>query len=409
MNALYNLTIFAYSVLIRIAAPFNIKAKQLTLGRKRAFPDLEKQIKHDKPIIWVHCASLGEFEQGRPLIEAIKTQHPEYQILLTFFSPSGYEIRKNYNLADYVAYLPADTPKNAKRLISMVNPEKVFFVKYEFWHHYITELKKQNIPLYLVSAIFRDNQLFFKNSVSGKWYRKMLFGFEHLFVQDQHSVDLLKSIGVNNATKAGDTRFDRVAAIARTGKTVPLIEKFKGANRVVVVGSSWRPDEDLLVQYINQHPEIKFIIAPHEIKEPNIERLTGQLDNRWARYTKTTENEVINKQVLIIDTIGLLSTIYRYAEVAYIGGGFGVGIHNTLEAAIFNIPVVFGPNYNKFNEAVSMAQKGIAYPITTYAELENVFDRLLSDPERRKKIAAESAAYTSENVGATQLILQKVF
>ncbi len=409
MNALYNLTIIAYSVLIRIAAPFNIKAKQLTLGRKRAFPDLEKQIKHDKPIIWVHCASLGEFEQGRPLIEAIKTQHPEYQILLTFFSPSGYEIRKNYNLADYVAYLPADTPKNAKRLISMVNPEKVFFVKYEFWHHYITELKKQNIPLYLVSAIFRDNQLFFKNSVSGRWYRKMLFGFEHLFVQDQHSVDLLKSIGVNNATKAGDTRFDRVAAIARTGKTVPLIEKFKGANRVVVVGSSWRPDEDLLVQYINQHPEIKFIIAPHEIKEPNIERLTGQLDNRWARYTKTTEDEVINKQVLIIDTIGLLSTIYRYAEVAYIGGGFGVGIHNTLEAAIFNIPVVFGPNYNKFNEAVSMAQKGIAYPITTYAELENVFDRLLSDPERRKKIAAESAAYTSENVGATQLILQKVF
>ena len=247
MNVLYNLSIFFYSILIKLAAPFNLKAGQISKGRQRVFAELPNKIKHDRPIIWVHCASLGEFEQGRPLIEAIKKQHPEYQILLTFFSPSGYEIRKNYELADYIYYLPADTKSNSQKLIELVNPEFVFFVKYEFWFHYIQELKKRNIPLYLVSAIFRENQLFFKNTPWGKWYRKMLFGFSHFFVQDEQSVKLLASIGINNVTKAGDTRFDRVAEIARNGKDIPLVEKFKGNSQLVVAGSTWKPDEELLI------------------------------------------------------------------------------------------------------------------------------------------------------------------
>ena len=409
MNFLYSISIFFYSILIKLAAPFNIKAKQISSGRRQTFDGLQTKIKHDKPIVWVHCASLGEFEQGRPVIEAIKRQHPGYRILLTFFSPSGYEIRKNYELADYVFYLPADTRKNAKKLIELIRPEKVFFVKYEFWFYYINELKKQNIPLYLISAIFRDDQLFFKNFPWGKWYRQMLSGFSHFFVQDEKSVELLDSIGIRNVTKAGDTRFDRVAEIVRSGKSIPVVEKFKGNQILVVAGSTWKPDEELLVQYIQSHPEVKFIIAPHETKAANVERLINLLKSPVICYTEATETAVVNKQVMIVDTIGVLSSIYKYADLAYIGGGFGVGIHNTLEAAIFGMPIVFGPNFRKFNEANILVKLGVSFPVADFSALETILDSLLNDAEKRILISQICITFTNENIGATQLILNKVF
>lgn len=409
MKALYNLSILLYSILIKLTAPFNIKAGQISKGRGQVFAGIEATIKHDRPIIWIHCASLGEFEQGRPVIEAIREQHPEYQIFLTFFSPSGYEIRKNYDLANYIFYLPADTKRNAQKLIGLVRPEIVFFIKYEFWFHYISELKKRNIPLYLVSAIFRENQLFFKNTPWGKWYRKMLFKFEHFFVQDDQSVDLLHQLGIKNVIKAGDTRFDRVAEIVRKGKNIPVVEKFKGTSQLVVAGSTWKPDEEILAQYIYSHPETKFIIAPHETKKGNIDRLINLLKSPVICYTEATEETVINKQVLIIDTIGLLSSIYKYADLAYIGGGFGVGIHNTLEAAIFGMPIVFGPNYLKFNEATSMVRLGIAVPVTDYSSLQSILDILLTDTEKRDSISKDCITFTNQNLGATQIILTKVF
>lgn len=409
MTVLYNLSIFFYSILIRLAAPFNVKAGQILKGRQHVFAELTNKIKHDRPIIWVHCASLGEFEQGRPLIEAIKKQHPEYRIFLTFFSPSGYEIRKNYELADYIYYLPADTKSHARKLIKLVNPEVVFFVKYEFWFHYIQELKNQHIPLYLVSAIFRENQLFFKNTPWGKWYRKMLFGFSHFFVQDEQSVKLLATIGVTNVTKAGDTRFDRVAEIASNGKDIPLIEKFKGNQQLVVAGSTWKPDEDLLIEYIHAHPEIKFVIAPHETKKGNIDRLISQLKTPVICYTEATPETVMNKQVLLVDTIGLLSSVYKYAYLAYIGGGFGVGIHNTLEAAIFGMPIVFGPNYLRFNEATTMVKLGIAHPVNDYSGVKAILDTLLTDAEKRKEITTACNSFTQQNLGATKSIVSKVF
>lgn len=408
MKVIYNISIFLYSILIKLTSPFNPKARQISKGRAQVFAELKTKIKHSKPVIWIHCASLGEFEQGRPIIEAIKKQHPEYQIFLTFFSPSGYEIRKNYVLADYIYYLPSDTRKNAQKLIEMVHPEIVFFVKYEFWFHYITELKKRNIPLYLVSAIFRENQLFFKNSLWGKWYRQMLSGFEHFFVQDEQSVQLLGQIGIHNVTKAGDTRFDRVAEIARNGKNIPIVEKFKGTSQLVVAGSTWKPDEELLAQYIHSHPETKFIIAPHETKKGNIERLINLMKSPVICYSEATEESVINKQVLIIDTIGLLSAIYKYADLAYIGGGFGVGIHNTLEAAIFGMPIVFGPNYLKFQEAISMVKLGIAYPISDYMSLQTILKNLLTDTRKKDLISRDCVTFTNQNLGATQIILNKV-
>jgi len=409
MKILYDIFIFIYSVLIKLAAPFNLKAKQINKGRNETFAGIEATINHDKPIIWVHCASLGEFEQGRPVIEAIRNTKPDYQILLTFFSPSGYEIRKNYPLADYIFYLPADTKKNAIRLINLVRPEIVFFVKYEFWFHYYTELHKQNIPIYLFSAIFRENQLFFQNSPWGKWYRKMLGCVSHFFVQDEKSVELLNKIGITQVSKAGDTRFDRVAEIAQNGKNIPLVEKFKGNSLLVVAGSTWKPDDELLVQYIHSHPEIKFIIAPHETKRSNVERLISMLKSPVICYTEATEESVMNKQVLIVDTIGLLSTVYKYADVAYIGGGFGVGIHNTLEAAIFGNPIIFGPNYLKFQEATSMVGLGIAFPVDDSELFQTTLTDLLTDSQKRNAISAKCITFTEQNIGATRKITDKVF
>lgn len=409
MNLIYSLSIFLFSAVIRLVAPFNIKAKQIGKGRARIFSDLKETIRHDRPIVWVHCASLGEFEQGRPLIEAIKKNKPEYRVFLTFFSPSGYEIRKNYELADYITYLPADTKANASKLLDLVQPGIAFFIKYEFWYHFTSELKKRDIPLYLVSAIFRPQQLFFKKTPWAGWYREMLFRFEHFFVQDEQSVQLLAQLGINNVTKAGDTRFDRVAEIARNGKVLPVVEKFKGNAKMVVVGSSWKPDEELLAPFIEKHPEIKFVIAPHETKRGNIERLINLLKKPAICYTEVTEKTDMNSQVLIVDTIGVLSSIYKYADVAYIGGGFGVGIHNTLEAAIFGMPILFGPNYLRFQEAVNLVDLGIAFPVNDYSGLEKNLGDLLAGDKTRAIISEKCIEFTKQNLGATSVILNKVF
>ena len=409
MAIIYRLSICFYQIAIKLVSPFNLKARQWVVGRKNIFTRIKEQVQSDRPLIWVHCASLGEFEQGRPLIESIKKNYPRYRILLTFFSPSGYEIRKNYEQADYVFYLPADTLRNARKFVELVNPEKVFFVKYEYWRNYFQVLNEKNIPLYIISAIFRPEQVFFKKSIIGKWYLGLLFMVEHFFVQNDDSVKLLNSVGLLNATRAGDTRFDRVAEIAANGRQLPLIEKFKGEHKLVVAGSSWKPDEDLIIQFINKHEGTKYIFAPHEIKPQNIDRIFSSVNKSAIRLSAANADDINRYDVLLIDSIGILSSIYRYADMAYIGGGFGVGIHNTLEAAIFNMPIVFGPNYLRFNEAVMLEKNKVAYPIRNYQDLENIFEKLLADDQLREEIAKSCRFYTHSNLGATHLIVDKVF
>jgi 3-deoxy-D-manno-octulosonic-acid transferase len=409
MTLLYNIGIFLYSLSIRIVSLFNQKAKFFIQGRKNWKETLQNKMEKDARYIWFHCASLGEFEQGRPVIEEIKKQFPEFKIVLTFFSPSGYEIRKNYAGADVVSYLPIDTKANAKAFLSIVKPEKAFFIKYEFWYFFITELKKQNIPLYLFSAIFRENQLFFKNTPLGNWYKKSLFQFEHFFVQNKLSAQLLKNIGLTNITVSGDTRFDRVAAIAKGAKEIPVVEKFKGNSLLIIAGSTWKPDEELLIEFINKNKDVKLIIAPHEVSDANVNRIHELLINPAISFSKINENEMDGYQVLIIDSIGLLSSLYQYGSIAYIGGGFGVGIHNILEAATFGMPIVFGPNYKRFKEAVDLTSIGGAISITNLTELKHTFNRLISDKRVLNKAAQKSEHYVEENVGSTKLIIKKVF
>ncbi len=409
MTLLYKIGIFFFSLAVRFASLFNEKAKLFVRGRKNWKTNLQNQVEKDARYIWFHCASLGEFEQGRPVIEEIKKQFPEYKIALTFFSPSGYEIRKNYTAADVISYLPLDTKTNARTFIDIIKPEKVFFIKYEFWYYFIDELKNKNIPLYIISAIFRKNQHFFKNTFWGKWYRKTLFKFEHFFVQNETSAQLLKSIGLNNISVAGDTRFDRVAAIAKAAKKIKIVEKFKGNNQLIVAGSTWKPDEELLTEFINQSENVKFIIAPHEVSATNVNRIHQLLKKPAISFSKITEQETDNYNVLIIDSIGLLSSLYQYGNATYIGGGFGVGIHNILEAATFGMPIVFGPNYKKFKEAVDLISDGGAFAITKHNELELIFNRLISDKEFKNNASEISRNYVEKNVGSTKFIIKKVF
>ncbi|GAB1453256.1 glycosyltransferase N-terminal domain-containing protein [Draconibacterium sp.] len=409
MTLFYKAGIFIYSILIRLFSLFNEKARLFVQGRKNWEENLAQKIDGKSKYIWFHCSSLGEFEQGRPVIEELKQKFPAYKIVLTFFSPSGYEIRKNYPLADVVAYLPLDTKRNAKTFLEIVKPEKAFFVKYEFWYFYISELKRKNIPLYIVSAIFRENQQFFKNTPWGKWYRKILFKVEHLFVQNEKSGELLKSIGLSNFTVTGDTRFDRVAAIARDSKKLPIVEKFKGNSLLIVAGSTWKPDEELLAAFINENVGLKFIIAAHEVSAANINRIHGLLKKPAISFSKVTESEIDKYDVLVIDSVGLLSSLYRYGEIAYIGGGFGVGIHNILEAATFGLPVVFGPNYKRFKEAVDLIFEGGAFSISDAGELRQSLTTLI-DHENKRKIASQICSnYVAKNVGSTILIVNKVF
>jgi 3-deoxy-D-manno-octulosonic-acid transferase len=409
MNILYRIGILFYLLSVKIASLFNVKARQFVKGRKNWRKKLAEKIETNARYIWVHCASLGEFEQGRPLIEEIRKQFPEYRILLTFFSPSGYEIRKNYELADIVMYLPVDARRNAKKFLQLVQPDKAFFIKYEYWYFYIDELKKRNIPLFIVSAIFRENQHFFKNSLWGKWYRQMLLKTDHFFVQNEKSAQLLQSIGLNNFTVSGDTRFDRVATIANGAKEIPIVEKFKNSQPLLIAGSTWKPDEELLAGFINSRPNLKVVFAPHEVTPANMNRLEQLLKTSHIRLSKAGENEIDRYQVLIIDSIGLLSSLYQYGNVAYIGGGFGVGIHNILEAATFGLPVIFGPKYEKFKEAVDLKNLGGGFPIQNFEQLESKLNDFLTDNSKLAEASTVCKNYIEKNVGSTNLIIKKVF
>ena len=441
MKSLYNIAIWFYALAVRIVAFFNRKVRLMWRGKREAYAKIESGLADGDRVVWVHAASLGEFEQGRPLIEKLKRENPEYKILLTFFSPSGYEVRKNYASADVIAYLPLDTPRNARRFVELVKPEKAVFVKYEFWLNYLGELRRRGVDTYIISAIFRPNQVFFK------WYggifRKGLKAFKTLFVQNEESKELLKGIGVENVMVAGDTRFDRVVDIAAAAKRVEVVEDFVNAQSldnaqctmhnsqfgmfqlpVLVVGSSWGPDEDLLVRYINERAgKMKMIIAPHEVREERIKELTSKLTCKYALYTQITDNRLhitdksqlslqtpnpsflTDYDVLVVNTIGVLSSVYQYGQVAYIGGGFGVGIHNTLEAAAWGMPVVFGPNYHKFQEAKELIECGAGCSIANYEECARALDEFF---ENNKDASTASKEYVAKNIGATTLIYNSI-
>jgi 3-deoxy-D-manno-octulosonic-acid transferase len=406
MKFLYNIGILLYVLTARLLSPVNSKAKRWTRGRKGWETLLCEKINPKNINIWIHCASLGEFEQGRPLIEAIKKARPGYKIVLTFFSPSGYEIRKNYNVADHVCYLPPDTPRNAKKFISIVNPAAAMFVKYEFWDNYTSLLKKNGIPLYLISGIFRVNQHFFR--WYGGFFRKILFRFTHIFVQDNQSVDLLKKIGIVNASMTGDTRFDRVTEIADSAKSIPQIERFRGEEKLFLAGSSWRQDEEIIARYINLNPKrMKWVFAPHEIDKPNIERLRKLFNTGVIRFSEFSEKSS-DAHILIIDNIGMLSSAYRYASIAEIGGGFGKGIHNILEAACWGIPVLFGPNHKKFREAVELLDLSGAKSFSSFEEFSGIMENWLSDDSEYLKSSENASRYVKDNAGATGKILSKL-
>jgi len=372
---LYNIAIQLYSLIIRIFSTFNTKASLFVNGRRNIFVKIAKKIDPNVQHIWFHFASLGEFEQGRPVLELLKEQYPKKRIVITFFSPSGYEIRKNYTLATGIFYLPLDTPANAQRIIKAFNPELAIFTKYEYWYHYFKELHNNKTPLLIISSIFRPNQIFFKPY--GSLHRKILSYVSHFFVQNEESIALLKSINIQNATLSGDTRFDRVAENAASPKKLNVIEQFCSDTRVFIAGSTWPEDEQLIASLCEKHPEWKFIIAPHEIGTSHIREIEKLFPKGITYSTFATEDQsATNHQVLIIDNIGMLSSLYAYGKIAYIGGGFGVGIHNTLEAAAFGIPVIFGPKYDKFQEAKDLIMLGAAKSISNLSELETASSTL---------------------------------
>ena len=399
----YDLAIALYDIAVHLAAPFSRKPRKMMEGHWIAYEILHQRLDKDVRYIWFHAASLGEFEQGRPLIEAIRARYPEYGILLTFFSPSGYEVRKNYRGADVVCYLPFDKRRNVRKFLDIAHPCMAFFIKYEFWKNYLDELHKRQIPVYSVSSIFRRGQVFFK--WYGGTYRNVLRDFSHLFVQNELSKRFLAKIGIQQVTVVGDTRFDRVLQIRDEAKDLPLVERFKNGATTFIAGSSWQPDEDLFIDYFNNHPEVKMIIAPHVIDENHLVEITGKLKRPYVFYTRADERNIAKADCLIVNCFGLLSSIYRYGEIAYIGGGFGVGIHNTLEAAVYGIPVIFGPKYQNFQEAVGLIEAGGAYSIKNREELYGLLDRLLADETFRKEAGAKAGAYVTGHAGATDKIL----
>lgn len=403
---IYNLAIYLYLLGVKIAALFSDKPAKMVKGHREVFDLLRNKIDRKARYIWFHAASLGEFEQGRPLIERIRKEYPQYKILQTFFSPSGYEVRKNYDGADIVCYLPFDTPRNVRKFIALAQPSMAFFIKYEFWQNYLNELAKLHIPVYSVSSIFRPKQIFFR--WYGKDYRKVLNTFAHLFVQNEESKKLLASIGVMDTTVVGDTRFDRVLDICAAAKQLPLVQSFKGDALTLVAGSSWGPDEEIFIQYFNAHPEMKLIIAPHVVSDTHLKEITSKLTRPFIRYTQATEENVRQTDCLIIDCYGLLSSIYRYGEISYIGGGFGVGIHNVLEAAVYGIPVIFGPNNKKFREAQHLLTQKGGFEINTYAEFEQLMDRFLKDEAHLKQAGQAAGSYVKNNSGALDKIMRNV-
>ncbi len=403
---IYNLAMYILELGVKLAALFSDKPAKMVKGHREVFDLLKSKIDRNARYIWFHAASLGEFEQGRPLIERIRKEYPQYKILQTFFSPSGYEVRKNYDGADIVCYLPIDTPSNVKKFVDLVNPCMVFFVKYEFWQNYLNTLYKKGIPVYSVSSIFRPGQIFFR--WYGKSYQQVLKTFAHLFVQNEESKNLLAGIGVNHTTVVGDTRFDRVLDICAAAKQLPLVQKFKGDALTFVAGSSWGPDEDIFIKYFNAHPEMKLIIAPHVVNDGHLKEIESKLQRSYVRYTQVTEENVEKADCLIIDCYGLLSSIYRYGEISYIGGGFGVGIHNVLEAAVYGIPVIFGPNNKKFREAQHLLANKGGFEINGYEDFELLMNKFLTDEAYLQQSGNAAGDYVKGNAGAMEKIMKRV-
>lgn len=430
---MYNIAIYIYLIGVAIGSLFNKKIKKMWRGEREAVDLLKEKVDPTAKYVWFHAASLGEFEQGRPLIEQLKATHPEYKILLTFFSPSGYEVRKNYEGADIVCYLPLDTIRNARRFLRAVHPVMAFFIKYEFWYNYLHILRHRGVPVYSVSSIFRPGQVFFK--WYGRNYAKVLHCITHFFVQNEVSLQLLKGIGIDEATVVGDTRFDRVLQIKEQAKELPIVEAFKGINgkgdackgalaedackddlsengckgcKVFVAGSSWQPDEDNFIRFFNDHPDWKLIIAPHVIGEDHLAYILDKLQMKAVRYTQATEQSAAEARCLIIDCFGLLSTIYRYGEIAYVGGGFGVGIHNVPEAAVWGVPVLFGPNNKRFQEAQDLLACKGSFEVTDYDSFNTIISRLISDDKFRHQCGEASANYVKSRSGATDIIMKSV-
>ena len=403
---MYNVFIYLYLLGVAVCSRFNEKVRKMWHGEREAFSILREKVDPNAKYVWFHAASLGEFEQGRPLMEQLRKDHPEYKILLTFFSPSGYEVRKNYEGADIITYLPIDTITNARRFLRLVHPVMAFFIKYEFWYNYLHILKHRNIPVYSVSSIFRPDQVFFK--WYGRQYGRVLNCFTHFFVQNEVSKELLAKIGITNTTVVGDTRFDRVLQIKEAAKQLPVVEAFKQDYKVFVAGSSWPPDEEIFIKYFNEHKDWKLIIAPHVIGEDHLQQIEKLLSGRKiVRYKDSAEADVKDAEVLIINCYGLLSSIYHYGDVAYVGGGFGVGIHNLLEAAVWDVPVFFGPNNQKFQEAQALKKSG-GFEIHDYEEFARMMDRFAAEPDLLKEQGAKAGHFVKGQAGATQKVLAAV-
>lgn len=420
---------------VNLVAIFNKKARLLMVGHSKTYSILRAGIKDQDRVIWFHAASLGEFEQGRPLMEKIRHAFPEYKILLTFFSPSGYEVRKDYKGADVICYLPFDTKLNARKFMRIAHPEMAFFIKYEFWQNYLTALHKRHIPVYSVASIFRPGQVFFR--WYGHKYRNVLRCFTHLYVQNQESVDLLRPLGITNLTIVGDTRMDRVLQIKNEAKDLPLCEAFvKGAcqpdlganaakttdaapdnfpvnsgndNYILVCGSTWPPDEDIIIAYFNSHPNQRLILAPHVVSESHLQEIECKLARPAVRYSQATPESAAKADCLIIDCYGLLSSIYRYAKFAYVGGGFGAGIHNVPEAAVYGIPVIVGPNNQRFREARALIRDGGCFEITGHADYDAIVDRLSSDAAFLQHASSLCGDYIRRNAGAADKIFHSIF
>ena len=406
MNPLYNLAISSYRLAVKLAAHKNEKAAKMLAGQARTFPTLSQAIHPGDSYIWIHASSLGEFEQGRPLIEMIKRNHPEQKILLTFFSPSGYEVRKAYKGADIICYLPFDTPGNVSRFLDLVHPAMAVFIKYEFWGNFLQGLHSRHIPTYIISAIFRPTQSFFKPW--GGMFRKMLKCYTTIFVQDQPSLDLLATIGIHNVKIYGDTRFDRVTDILASAHPFPLIERFAADSFTLIMGSSWQPDEDIVIPYFNAHPGMKLIIAPHEFDDIRLEDIRSKISRPSVLYSHATEENIADAGCLIIDCFGILSSCYRYAQVAYIGGGFGVGIHNINEAAVYGIPVIFGTNYHKFKEAHDLIDREGAFSVNSEAEFAALMERFCCEEQFLKQHGKVAGDYIHSQLGATRRIYDDI-
>lgn len=407
MKTIYTGLIVLYSFIAGVASLFNGKARKWVKGRQGWREQIRSFSRGEGKVLWVHCASLGEFEQGRPVIERIRKEQPGWKVVLTFFSPSGYEVRKDYSGADLVMYLPSDIPVNVSYFLDIISPDIVLIIKYEFWYNYLSELKRRKIPTYLVSGIFRPDQYFFR------WYGRFARGvfpvFSSIFVQDEQSGRLLESIGYERYSVTGDTRFDRVSRIAEAARDLPAIERFCGNERLFVAGSSWDEDEDIIIRYINENPgSLKWVIAPHEIDEAHLRRIEKKIAPGTVRYSRYGE-ENREARVMIIDNIGMLSSVYRYASIAAVGGGFGRGIHNILEPACWGIPVLFGPNHTKFREAGHLIGRGGAVSFTGFETFSAVVEKYLSDPAALEAAGAACNSYISENKGATDKVYNEIF